>query len=185
MKIFAVMETGDRYEIPDSSLLRSGQPFFVPDFAEEFRAMPSAVFRIGRLGKGIAPRFASRYVDAVTMGCAVIASDLLQQLRSEGRPWCRAVAFDKCCMIGGFMKPDWMPREWNVRSGNVSLTYSTESVMSDIGETLADISRDITVKDGDLILASLHPDGLILTQGSRLTITDGHNNNKILDISIR
>lgn len=88
-------------------------------------------------------------------------------------------------MIGGFMKPDRMPLEWNVRSGNVSLTYSTESVMSDIGETLADISRDITVKDGDLILASLHPNGLILTQGSRLTITDEHNNNKILDISIR
>ena len=60
MKIFAVMETGDRYEIPDSSLLRSGQPFFIPDFAGEFRAMPSAVVRIGRLGKGIAPRFAVR-----------------------------------------------------------------------------------------------------------------------------
>ena len=57
--------------------------------------------------------------------------------------------------------------------------------MSDFGETLADISRDITVKDGDLILAPLHPDGLILTQGSRLTITDELNNNKILDISIR
>lgn len=88
-------------------------------------------------------------------------------------------------MIGSFMKPDRMPREWNIRNGDISLTYSTESAMSDMGETLADISRDITVKDGDLILASLHPDGLILTQGSRLTITDEHNNNKILDISIR
>lgn len=185
MKIFAVMETGDRYEIPDSSLLRSGQPFFVPDFAGEFRAMPSAVFRIARLGKGIAPRFAARYVDAVTMGCAVVATDLLLKLRNQGSPWCRAVAFDKCCMIGGFMKPDRMPEEWNVSCGEGSLTYSTESVMSAFGETLADISRDITVKDGDLILASLHPDGLILTQGSRLTITDEHNNNKILDISIR
>lgn len=83
------------------------------------------------------------------------------------------------------MKPDRMPEEWNVSCGEGSLTYSTESVMSAFGETLADISRDITVKDGDLILASLHPDGLILTQGSRLTITDEHNNNKILDISIR
>lgn len=185
MKIFAIMDTGDRYEIPDSSLLRSGQPFFIPDFAGEFRAMPSAVFRIARLGKGIAPRFAVRYVDSVTMGCAVIAADLLLQLRSQGRPWCRAVAFDKCCMIGSFIKPDRMPKEWHVRSGDVSLTYSTESAMSDFGETLADISRDITIKDGDLILAPLHPDGLILTQGSRLTITDELNINKILDISIR
>lgn len=182
---FAGLEAGERYEIPDSSLLRSGQPFFVPDFADEFRAFPSMVFRLSRLGKGIAPRFATRYYDSVTMGCAVIATDLLGQLRSQGRPWCRAVAFDKCCMTGKFIQPDEMPASWSIQCGDCSLTYPVENIMAGFGDILADISRDITVKEGDLILASLLPEGITLKQGTRLSVTNEANNYKILDISIR
>lgn len=182
---FAGLEARERYEIPDSSLLRSGQPFFVPDFAGEFQAFPSIVFRLSRLGKGIAPRFATRYYDSVTMGCAVIATDLLRQLRAQGKPWCRAVAFDKCCMTGRFIQPDEMPESWSIQSGDCSLVYPVGNIMAGFGDILADISRDITVKEGDLILASLSPVGIPLKQGTRLSVINEANNHKILDISIR
>ena len=65
------------YEIPDSSIIRSGNPFFVPDFDTRFVALPSIAVRICKLGKGIAPRFVPRYYDEVTFGLSVVAADRL------------------------------------------------------------------------------------------------------------
>ena len=41
----------------DSSLLKDGKPFFVPDFAESFAARSCIVVRVSRLGKNIAKAF--------------------------------------------------------------------------------------------------------------------------------
>ena len=53
---------------PDSAILKDGKPFFVPDFSAEVHYETEVVVRICRLGKNIAPRFAHRYYDAVTVG---------------------------------------------------------------------------------------------------------------------
>ena len=57
----------------DSSILYTGRPFFLPDFASSFIAVPTLVVRTGRLGKCIAPKFAHRYLDALTAGFTVRA----------------------------------------------------------------------------------------------------------------
>ena len=53
---------------PDSALLKDSKPFFIPDFSQQVDYETELVVRINRLGKNIAPRFASRYYDAVTVG---------------------------------------------------------------------------------------------------------------------
>ena len=53
---------------PDSAILKDGKPFFIPDFSNEIHYETELVVRINRLGKNIAPRFANRYYDAVTVG---------------------------------------------------------------------------------------------------------------------
>ena len=47
--------------IPDSSIQKSGKPFFMPFTNERYECRIAAAVRIGRLGKNIASRFASRY----------------------------------------------------------------------------------------------------------------------------
>lgn len=179
------------YEIPDSSLLRSGQPFFVPDFASGFRVFPTVIYRVSRLGKGIGRRFADRYFDAVSIGCCAVAVDLLADLRQHGEPWCRAVAFDRCCMLGSFMPLDKFPGRWIVRCGDNNLEYDLSAMTYEVGQVLEVLSHEITVKEGDMIMAALHPAGLPLQTGTKLSIVsaDGDNvdkqNIKILDINIR
>ena len=56
---------------PDSAILKDGKPFFIPDFSNEVHYETEVVVRICRLGKNIAPRFAHRYYDAVTVGIDV------------------------------------------------------------------------------------------------------------------
>ena len=61
---------------PDSAILKDGKPFFIPDFSKEIHYETELVVRINRLGKNIAPRFANRYYDAVTVGIDFTARDL-------------------------------------------------------------------------------------------------------------
>ena len=58
-------KTLQSYLMADSSILYTGRPFFVPDFAQEFVATPTIVVRMNRLGKCVAPKFAHRYWDAL------------------------------------------------------------------------------------------------------------------------
>lgn len=183
------------YEMPDSSIVRTRQPFFVPDFAGETRLMPTLVLRIGKLGKGIASRFADRYFDGRTMGCAAVATDMLRALRREGLPWFPAISFDKACMLGDFRGMDEpMPALFEMTCGADTLRYDTEMIRHSAGEVLQKLSRDITVKSGDMILLALHPLGLPARIGDKLTIAavtdnnDDNDNNEqhpLLEINIR
>lgn len=72
---------------PDSAILKDGKPFFIPDFSDEVHYETEVVVRICRLGKNIAPRFANRYYDAVTVGIDFTARDLQRKFREAGNPW--------------------------------------------------------------------------------------------------
>ena len=87
----------------DSSLLKDGKPFFIPDFSEESHYETEIVVRIDRLGKNIAERFAHRYYNEVTVGIDFTARDLQRKLRSQGLPWEISKAFDNSAVTGTFM----------------------------------------------------------------------------------
>lgn len=169
----------DWYELPDSSILRSGNPFYVPDFDEEFRAYPSIAFRIGRLGKSIAPRFASRYIDRIGMGTAVIATSLLKQLRDKGAPWTRATAFDRSLLLGNLEAADALLEKgmnFTMSCGGEKINYDSAYLQEDIDHIISRLSRDNTLKNGDIILAGLTPRGLLLKPGTRLIALKEHEN---------
>ena len=68
---------------PDSSLLKNNKPFFLPDFSDNIHYEVEVVIKIGKLGKGISAKYASRYFDEVTVGIDVTARDLQQKLSSR------------------------------------------------------------------------------------------------------
>ena len=84
---------------PDSAILKDGKPFFLPDFSKEMHYETELVVRICRLGKHIAPRFAHRYYDAVTVGVDFTARDLQRKFRGQGLPWELSKAFDNSAAI--------------------------------------------------------------------------------------
>ena len=88
---------------PDSSLLKDGKPFFIPDFSSEIHYETEIVVRINRLGKSIAERFAHRYYDEITVGIDFTARDLQNRLREKGMPWEISKAFDNSAVVGTFV----------------------------------------------------------------------------------
>ena len=141
---------------PDSAILKDGKPFFVPDFSNEVHYETEVVVRICRLGKNIAPRFAHRYYDAVTVGIDFTARDLQRKFREAGNPWELCKGFDNSAAIGTFV-PLNEAGEVNHLSFHLDINGQTvqqgctEDLIFSVEKIIAYVSRYFTLKIGDLI----------------------------------
>lgn len=140
----------------DSSLLKSGKPFFVPDFMGRIDYEAELVIRICRLGKNIPQRFAHRYYDAVTVGIDFTARDVQQQLREKGLPWDLSKSFDGAAAIGEWVGKDKFLDVQALRfhldiNGQTVQEGCTADMIFGIDEIVAYISQYFTLKTGDVI----------------------------------
>ena len=141
---------------PDTALLKDGKPFFLPPFSERIEYETELVVRISRLGKNIAPRFAHRYYDAVTVGIDFTARDLQARLRAEGSPWEISKGFDGSAVVGDFIPVD--EAAGNLQDLHFSLRIDgkevqrghTADMIFPVDEMIAYISRFYTLRMGDL-----------------------------------
>ena len=140
----------------DSSLLKSGKPFFVPDFMGRIDYEAELVIRICRLGKNIPQRFAHRYYDAVTVGIDFTARDVQQLLREKGLPWDLSKSFDGAAAIGEWVGKDKFVDVQALRfhldiNGQTVQEGCTADMVFGIDEIVAYISQYFTLKTGDVI----------------------------------
>jgi len=173
---------------PDSSLLKDGKPFFIPDFSSEIHHEVEIVIKIERLGKNIAERFAHRYYNEITVGIDFTARDIQTKLRTQGLPWELSKAFDSSAVIGTFIplaevgKIDNIPFRLDINGGTVQKGSTAEMIFS-IDKIIAHVSRFFTLKIGDIIYTGT-PAGV-----GRVNIDDhlqGYiGDRKLLDFYIR
>lgn len=116
----------------DSSLLNNRKPFFQPDWSEDMRVARCVAIRISRLGKHIAPRFASRYYDALAMGLDFRAEDWME------RNTARAIAFDYALGVGNWIEPDLFPVLWLPKEITIE-------------QAIAEASNVVTLRTGDIV----------------------------------
>ena len=141
---------------PDSALLKDSKPFFIPDFSKQVDYETELVVRICRLGKNIAPRFAHRYYDEVTVGIDFTARDLQRKFRAEGKPWELSKGFDNSAAIGDFVPVERFKDVQNLDfhldiDGNTVQKGNTRDMIFKIDEIIAYVSQFYTLKIGDLL----------------------------------
>ena len=140
----------------DSSLLKDGKPFFIPDFSSEIHYETEIVVKIDRLGKNIAERFAHRYYNEVTVGIDFTARDLQRELRAKGLPWEISKAFDNSAVIGDFVSVNKFKDIQSLKfhldiDGNTVQQGNTADMLFKVDEIIAYVSRFFTLKIGDLL----------------------------------
>ena len=171
------------YLMADSSILYTGRPFFVPDYAQRFLATPTIVVRTGRLGKCIAPKFAHRYWDAFTAGFSV------QALQGDDE---RLVALDRA-FDGAAIVGDWVETSAieDPLHAVVEVTVNEETVArcclaemcTPLAELLSAVSTCCSIKMGDLLFTGDAGEGHTLVPGDRLRATiDGR---QVLDVNVK
>ncbi len=85
---------------PDTAILRDDKPFYYPDFSTNIHYECEVVLRVARSGKYIAPEFAYKYIDAVTVGIDFTARDIQDRLKAAGQPWEIAKGFNGSAVVG-------------------------------------------------------------------------------------
>lgn len=140
---------------PDSALLRENKPFFLPDFSSEIHYEVEVVLKINRLGKNIAPQFASRYYDEFALGVDFTARDLQNDFRVKGFPWELAKGFDNSAVVSSFLPmKDYEKNNISFRldiNSKTVQTGNTANMIYSFDEIIAYVSRFFTLKIGDLI----------------------------------
>lgn len=140
----------------DSSLLKDGKPFFVPDDMGRIDYETEIVVRICRLGKAIPACFAYRYYDAVTVGIDFTARDMQKQLREKGLPWELCKGFDGAATIGNWVPVDKFRNIQALQfhldiNGKTVQQGCTSDMLFKIDEIIEYISKYFTLKTGDII----------------------------------
>lgn len=174
---------------PDSAILKDGKPFFIPDFSNEVHYETEVVVRICRLGKDIAPRFAHRYYDAVTVGIDFTARDLQRKFREAGNPWELCKGFDNSAAIGTFIPLEQVGAD--VQNLDFHLTIddkevqrgNTRNMLFKVDEIISYVSRFMTLKIGDLLFTGTPAGVGPVSIGQHLQGYLGDE--KLLDFNIR
>jgi len=174
---------------PDSALLRNRHPFFLPEFSDDVQYEAELVVRIGRLGKNIAPQYAHRYYDAVTLGIDFTARDMQRRARSCGNPWMLSKGFDGSAAVGDWITIDDLPRsvqelgfELQIDGRPVQQGRAEEMIFK-VDELVAYASSFMTLKMGDILFTGTPAGVGPVKVGNHL---EGFlEDRKVLDINIR
>ena len=179
----AVEEIPQAYLVADSSILYTGRPFFVPDFASAFVATPTIIVRMSRLGKCVAPKFAHRYWDAFTAGFTLRAVDSNDE-RLEGL----ARAFDGAAIVGDWVLTTTVDYPLHavveIRVGeDIVSTHCLADMQHSLDELIAACSTRCSIKMGDLLMTGDAGNGHVLVPGDKLTAFIGSQ--QVLDVKVR
>lgn len=130
----------------DSAVVVAGRPLFLPDFSTTWTARVYIAYRIGRLGKTIKARYASRYYDAITLALRLIPSDI-----PEKSSVCSF--FDNAIALAPFfefgddeLSSDGQPEILTLENHGFNIDRNL------IAEVIERVSRYSTLRNGDIIM---------------------------------
>ena len=141
---------------PDTALLKSGAPFFYPDFSTNIHHEIELVLKISKEGKYIQPQFAHRYFEEIGLGIDFTARDLQDQCKAKGLPWEIAKAFNGSAPIGEFKTVAELGDLKNIDfhleiNGELKQKGNTSLMLFDFATIISYVSQFFTLKKGDLI----------------------------------
>ncbi len=141
---------------PDTALLKSGAPFFYPDFSTNIHHEIELVLKISKEGKYIQPQFAHRYFEEIGLGIDFTARDLQDQCKAKGLPWEIAKAFNGSAPIGEFKTVAELGDLKNIDfhleiNGELKQKGNTSLMLFDFATIISYVSQVFTLKKGELI----------------------------------
>lgn len=173
-KIGSPMPVNPQVEyIPDSALLSGGKPFFIPELPGPWRFRFYPAFRVSRLGKSIAAKFAARYYDALTIAARPM---------TDNYPLPLITGMDGAFITGRWIALTQSPAVTASIDGGSAAAIDPAATMID--QAIARVSRLMTLKMGDII-APGYLDGDIPAPQSGTRLRASVNDSEILSFKIK
>lgn len=187
MKIYCLHDTVDIFSIylkADNTLNLKRLPFFLPNFATDFRARMCAVVRIDNVGKSIQHQFAHKYYSHIGGAIEIIAADSLADAQNQRHPWSLSVNFDNSLAFTSLLSTDSLDTINAMRFTLNGSNIPNNGFATDIVDMAIEvISKAETIKTGDFIVIPLGDVTDTLKIGDLLCISDSFK--ELLRIPIR
>lgn len=142
---------------PDTALLKDNAPFYYPDFSKDIHHEVELVLKIGKEGKNIDQKFASKYYSSIGIGVDFTARDIQQKLKAGALPWDIAKGFDGSAPVSS----RFIPVEEFKDVKNINFKLEIDGVLKQKGNTslmlfpfdhiISYLSKFFTLRTGDLI----------------------------------
>lgn len=158
------------YNLPDSAFIRSGKPFFIPEFDSSFVAYPGLAVRIDRLGKGIAAKYASRYYACVAPSVSVVTGDSNNEA-CNGIFTGRDTVFDGSFWFGNFIDVEALEGKeivFSFGNGDKDIKICANRMIENAPRIIEPLSRRFTIKMGDMITLGTLGSPIELETGMRV-----------------
>lgn len=141
---------------PETAILRANEPFFYPDFSTDVHHEVEILIRIGRTGKHIDEKFASKYYDEIGIGIDFTARDLQSKLKAKSLPWDLAKGFNGSAPISSFVPKTQFPDLQNLNfhldiNGETRQQGNTSMMLFRIDFLIAFVSRYFLLQQGDIL----------------------------------
>lgn len=153
---------------PDTSLLKDGDTFYIPDFSNDIHHEVELVVKISKNGKHIAEKFAHKYYDEISVGIDFTARDVQSRLKEKGLPWLLAKGFDGAAPVGKMIPKTTFESMDQISfglkiNGESRQEGHTSLMLHSVDTLISYVSRIMTLKTGDLIFTGT-PAGVAAVQ---------------------
>ncbi len=171
---------------PDTTLKRSSDDFYVPDFVDALTWTPVCFIQMSRAGKCIAGKFAERYYELVNFGMLLYPENFIDG-SEEG--FARA-----CCLDHTSFLPSPLRPKAELEGNGLFFTASKDGIP--LGEAafggaesaqslLESVSKYCYLRVGDIVAAELQERKPLCTrEEARCRISASCNGSEILDFNI-
>jgi len=142
---------------PPSALLGNGGTVRCPPNVRELHHEVELSVIIGKRGANIPQGSAMEHVKAYTVMLDMTARDLQDEAKAKGLPWTEAKGYDTFAPVGPeavlAKKYDWRgKRIWLKVNGEVRQDGNTSLMLFPLERIISDISRVMTLEEGDIIM---------------------------------
>lgn len=142
---------------PPSSLIGSGSKIIVPKEVSQLHHEVELAIIIGKRGKDIAQEDAMEHIGYYLPVLDLTARDIQSEAKIRGLPWSAAKGFDTFAPVGPVAYPargmDYRGRRiWLKVNGETRQDSTTDLLLFSIERIISDISKVMTLEEGDIIM---------------------------------
>lgn len=141
---------------PETAVLRNNEPFYYPDFSKSIDYEVEIVLLVGKEGKNIEPKFASRYYDSIGLGIDFTARDLQTELKSKQLPWEISKSFNGSAPVSYFKPKEDFKNIQNIEfslfvNDKLCQKGNSSNMIFNFDTIISYLSKFFTLKKGDMI----------------------------------
>lgn len=150
----------------DSAIGRDVMPLFIPDLPGAWNARVCVAVRINRMGKGISPKFAMRYADAISAVVLMLPAEEPQRWDTSGI----LALLDSAVTTGRWHECNVADIDVvGLEAGGISCTFTAADL--DFATAISSVSRFATLRTGDIIIIDSTGIDMPLVPDTHITAT--------------